>query len=132
MSYADPDRRQYSFGEIDFGDAAEVLSITGPKGAKGILHAIHVAATETFTADTTPAYVRVGTAADPDAYAEMNLGTLADTDSASSDDGTTDPDAIIAESIPADTQVEVTTVAPTGGTPAGKGFVTIIIDWAWR
>lgn len=131
MSYADPDRRQYSFGPIDFGAGGEVVSITGPKGKTGRLIAIHVAATETFTNTTTEANVQVGTAADPDANALFNLGTLADTDSASTDDGTTDTDAIIDEDIAADTQVEVTFTAPTGGTPAGIGFVDIIIDWAW-
>lgn len=131
MSYSDADRRQYSFGEHDFGNAGESLSITGPKGKGGRLIAVHVAATETFTATTTAGRVDVGTAADTDAYASFNLGTLADTDSASTDDGTTDTDAIIDADIPADTQVEVTFVAPTGGTPAGKGFVSIIIDWDW-
>ena len=130
MSYSDPNRLCYSFGEIDFGAGGEVLSITGPAGKSGLLRSIHVAASETFTDDTTEGAVQVGTAADPDAYAAFNLGTLADTDSAASDDGSTDTDAIIDERIPADTQVEVTCVAPTGGTPAGKGYVTVVIDWA--
>lgn len=131
MSYADPDRRQYSFGPIDFGAGGEVVSITGPKGKAGTLKAIHVMATETFTTTTTAGRVDIGTAADTDAYASFNLGALADTDSASTDDGTTDTDAVISADIPADTQVEVTCVAPTGGTPAGIGYVSIIIDWAW-
>jgi hypothetical protein len=131
MSYSDPDRRTYSFGIHDFGAGSESLSITGPKGKTGTLVAIHAAATETFNAVTTAANIQVGTAADPDAYALFNLGTLADTDSASTDDGTTDTDAIISASIPADTQVEVTFTAPTGGTPAGMAAVTVIIDWAW-
>lgn len=131
MSYADPDRRIYSSGIIDFGAGGETLAIKGPSGKTGTLKWIHVSASETFTADSTPAYVRLGTAADPDAYAEFNLGTLGDTNAASSDDGSTDTDAIISSSIPADTQVEWTMVAPTGGTPAGIGVVTVCIDWAW-
>lgn len=131
MSYSNPDRRDYAFGAIDFGAGGDVVSITGPKGKKGTLVCIHIAATETFNAVTTQANIQVGTAADPDAYALMNLGTLADTDSASSDDGTTDTNAIIDQNIPADTQVEVTFTAPTGGTPAGIGHVTVTIDWAY-
>lgn len=131
MSYSDGDRRTYTFGDIDFGAGGEVASITGPKGKAGRLVAIHVAATETFNAVTTAANVQIGTAADPDANALFSLGTLADTDSASTDDGTTDTDAIIDENIDADTQVEVTMNAPTGGTPAGMGHVSVIIDWAW-
>lgn len=130
MSYSNPDRRSYGWGIHDFGSGGESYSITGPKGKTGRLVAIHVAATETFTTTTTAARVDVGTAADTDAYASFNLGALADTDSASTDDGTTDTDAIISASIPADTQVEVTLVAPTGGTPAGMGVPTIWIDWA--
>lgn len=131
MSYSNPDRRCYNYGSIDFGAGGEVVSITGPKGKRGRLIDIHVSATETFNAVTTSAKVSVGTAADPDAYAELDVGTLADTDSISAEDGVSDTDAIIAEDIPADTQVEVTMVAPTGGTPAGMGHVQIVIDWSW-
>ena len=131
MSYDHADRRSYEFGEIDFGAGGEVVSITGKKSKKGILRSIHVAATETFNEVTTEADVQVGTAADPDAFAKFQLGSLADTDSASSDDATTDTDAIIDKDIPADTQVEVTFTAPTGGTPAGKGHVSVLIDWDW-
>ena len=131
MSYSDPDRRVYSFGIHDFGAASESLSIKGPRGKTGTLVAIHASATETFTAVTTPARIDIGTGADTDAYASFVLGTLADTDSASTDDGVTDTDAIINRSIPANTQVEVTFVAPTGGTPAGMAAVSVIIDWAW-
>lgn len=130
MSYSDPDRRNYGFGIHDFGAASESLSIKGPKGKAGRLIAIHASATETFNAVSTSARIDVGTAADTDAYASFVLGTLADTDSASTDDGVTDTDAIISAEIPADTQVEVTFVAPTGGTPAGMAAVNIIIDWA--
>ncbi len=131
MSYDHADRRGYSLGLVDYGAGDEVTSIKGKKGKKGILRSIHVAATETFNSVTTGAQVLVGTAADPNAYAQFEIGDLADTDSVSTDDGTTDTDAIIDKDIPADTQVEVTTVAPTGGTPAGIGLTDIIIDWDW-
>ena len=126
MSYDNPNVITYSFGEHDFGSAGEVLSVKGISGKSGVLLDICVSATETFTATTTPAYVKVGTASDDDAYASLSLATTADTDSvtASATSG-----AIISPKIAADTQVEVTFVAPTGGTPAGKGFVSIAIAW---
>ena len=125
-TYAVPRVITYSFGEHDFGAAGESLSIKGPSGFAGELVGVQVNATETFTAATTSGKVQVGTAADVDAYAELDLSTTADTNTVSE---ATDTDAIIEASIPADTQVEVTLVAPTGGTPAGKGFVHITINW---
>ena len=127
MSYSNPNRMSYSFGPIDFGAGGDVVSIQGPSGKAGRLIEIMVAATETFNAVTTQADVQVGTAADPDANALFQLGTLADTDSVSAY-GTS---SIIDADIAADTQVEVTFTAPTGGTPAGIAHVTIVIDWDW-
>jgi len=124
MSYDAKVPITYSVGEIDIGDAPEVFSIQGPSGAAGILLEVSLSATETFTATTTPGYVRIGTAADPDANFEMSCATTADTDSIAA--ASTD---YIDRVIAADTQVEVTTVAPTGGTPAGKGWIFITILW---
>lgn len=126
MSYSNPLTITYSYGNYDFGTATEVTSLKGPSGKRGELREIIVCATETFTATTTDADVQVGTAADPNAYAELTLGTLADTDSLTA---TATSGAIIEASIPADTQVEVTFTAPTGGTPAGMADVHIVIDW---
>ena len=126
MSYSQPDRRAYAFGSHDFGAGGESLSVKGPAGKKGKLIDICVSATETFNAVTTEGFVNVGTGADPDAYASFGLGTLADTDSALASTVSGD---IIDPDIPADTQVEVTFVAPTGGTPAGIGYVNLWIDW---
>lgn len=131
MSYADPDRRIYSSGIIDFGAGGEVLAIKGPKGKTGTLKWIHVSASETFTTTTTDGMVLLGTSGDTNAYAQFELGALADTDGASTDDGTTDTNAILDATIPADTQIEWSMIAPTGGTPAGIGVVTVCIDWAW-
>jgi hypothetical protein len=128
MSYSNPNRRCYSFGELDVADAAETLSIKGPAGKAGRLVGVAFSATETFNAVTTSAKIQVGTAADPDAYAQLDLGTLADTDSL---DASEQSGAIIDPAIPADTQVEITCVANTGGTPAGKGFLHVFVDWDW-
>lgn len=126
MSYSNPTTITYGFGKHDFGTAGEVQSIKGPSGRRGRLVDIVVSATETFTADTTAGNVQVGTGADPDAYALLTLGTLADTDTLTASETS---GAIIAADIPADTQVEVTFTAPTGGTPAGMAYVNLVIDW---
>ena len=114
--------------DYDFGAAGDSLSICGPSGYKGKLLDIMLAMVgEASTADTTGIKVQVGTAADVDAYGELHAsGVLADTDCWNSAD---DTDAIIAEAIPADTKIEVTLVAPTGGTPAGKGHAYVTIEW---
>jgi hypothetical protein len=125
MSYADANRMSYSFGVEDIADAARALSVRGPAGKKGRLISLSVSATETFNAVTTAAKIQIGTAADTDAYAEASLGTLAATDSVYFDYS----DELI--EIPADTQVEITEVANTGGTPAGMAYFTVVIDWSW-
>jgi len=121
--YDKPLGMTYTF-QHDFGAATEVQSIQGPAGATGVLREISLNATETFNSVTTAANIQVGTAADPNAYAQMDCADTADTDSIS---------AAAAEYflrfIPADTQVEVTFTAPTGGTPTGIGSVFIAIDW---
>ncbi len=126
MSYDNPQTISYSIGEYDFGAASQSLSVKGPSGSAGRLIDICVSATETFTSTTTEATVLIGTAGDTNAYASLGLGTTADTNAITASETS---GAIIAADIPADTQVEVTLTAPTGGTPAGIGYVTITIDW---
>lgn len=127
MSYATPLTISHVFPSHDFGAGAGAVSFKGPSGKRGYIEDIMLASTETFTNTTLPAYIRIGTASDADAYAEANLGTTAATDTfvASIDDD----DAIIDHDLPADTQVEVAFTAPTGGTPAGIGVVTIVVSW---
>lgn len=128
MSYDNPlvGPVTYNFGLHDFGAGAGAFAFKGPPGKRGRIEDIGVAVTETFNAVTTPGYVRVGTGADPDAYAELNMGTAAATDFYNTQD---DTDAIINNLLPADTQIEVAFVAPTGGTPAGIGYVHIVVTW---
>lgn len=118
----------YNLGLIDFGDTTDVdMAVKGPKDADyGELIDVGVAVTEVFNEPTTPAYVRLGTATDPDAYAELNMGTAAATDYYNTRD---DPDAIINSKIPGDVQVEVAMIAVTGTLPTGIGEVHITIDW---
>lgn len=127
MGYSNPLHSiTYTWGVHDFGAGAGAFSFKGPKGTVGRLKEITVTSTETFNAVTTPAYVRIGTASDADAYAELNMGTTAATDTivASAQLG-----ALIDQDLPADTQIEVAFVAPTGGTPAGMGHVFVTVDW---
>ncbi len=126
MAYDKSEIITYSLGEHDFGAGGDALAIKGPPGLTGRIKDIGVMVTETFTATTTPAFVRMGTGADPDAFAELSMGVAADTDYYNTQD---DTDAIIVEALPPDTQIEVALVAPTGGTPAGKGFVNIAVEW---
>jgi len=116
----------YSLGEHDFGAGGDALAIKAPTGYEnGYIVDVGVMVTETFTADTTPGYVRLGTTSDADAYAELNMGTAADTDYYNTQD---DTDAIISAAV-TNSQIEVALVAPTGGTPAGKGHVNITVAW---
>ncbi len=125
----------YNLGLHDFGSGGDALAIPVPGGfTKGRIREIAVSATETFTAVTTPGYVRIGTGADPDKFAELSLGTTADTDavSAAAQDGAMkDGDGLGPGVFNADglTQLEVALVAPTGGTPAGIGHVNVAIEW---
>lgn len=129
MSYSNPDRRSYVFPAVAFGTGT-AQSFQGPKGKAGRLVDIHVSCTVLFTAVTTPAYVQVGTAATPAANAALALGTLAATDAISAKgNGVTTAYTLTTDQIAADTQVEVTFVAPTGGTPAGTGTVAVVVDW---
>lgn len=126
MAYNNPTTVSYNLGTHDFGAGSDALAIKAPRGfTKGRIRDIGVAVTETFTATTTPAYIRLGTTGDADAYAELNMGTAADTDYYNTQD---DTDAIISADV-TNTQIEVAFVAPTGGTPAGIGHVTVVIDW---
>ena len=126
MSYSNPLTITYVVGEHDFGAGGDALAIKAPAGYEnGRIRDVGVMVTETFTATTTPGYVRLGTATDADAYAELNMGTAADTNYYNTQD---DTDAIISADVTS-TQIEVALVAPTGGTPAGKGYVHITVDW---
>jgi aldehyde:ferredoxin oxidoreductase len=128
MGYSHPETITYQFASHDFGAGAGATSFKGPKGKSGVLRDIGVKdVTETFSNTTTAAFVRVGTSGDADAYAEANLGTTAATDTFVASHN--DTDAIINRELPADTQIEVTYVAPTGGTPAGIGCPYVVVDW---
>lgn len=116
----------YSLNAVDFGAGTVTRAIKGPKGMRGRLKEVTVSATETFTDDTTQAFVRLGISGDLDAHGEVPMGTLA-SGSALAGSGVTG--AVLETAIPADTNLLLTCVAPTGGTPAGIGDVHATIEW---
>lgn len=125
MSYENPLLITYNLGSVNFASGT-ATAIKGPPGMRGRIVDMGVRVTTTFTAVTTDGVFNVGTSADADAYAAMHMGVAAATDFWNLQD---DPDAIIEPDLPADTQIEVTYTAPTGGSPAGVGEPQITIAW---
>jgi len=132
-------QKTYSFAEHDFGAGAATHEIKPPYGCNmGRLVDIEVEVTENFTADTTPGYVQVGNSNDLDMYGELELGLAADAGEVygSGDDdifGAAAQDFVDmsrdgAAGVAID-DVLLTFVAPTGGTPAGKGLVNVTMAW---
>ena len=127
MSYSNGPTITYSFPAVDFGAGDTGHAFKAPYGyTQGTIIDVGVAVTETFNQVTTPGYVRIGTAGDADAYAQLNMADAAATNYYNTLD---DTDAIINAKIPSTTQVEVACIAPTGGTPAGVGTVHITVRW---
>ena len=107
--------------EFDFSFGSEVLSFRLPTTWPARLIKIGLAVTVDFACDTTEADIQLGTAADPNAYAELNI-----TDGTTNEDffdETDDTNAILAADIPAGTLIEVgLNVGTDSGTAAGKGM----------
>lgn len=135
-SPADAIVRSYSYGIYDFGPNADELFAIGQMAGKRFCQVldVEVQATETFT---TGGAVLIGTASDSDKFAELTIGTLADTDALNSRG---DTDAIFTagkfidmsndgDSGAAITQLEVTFQRVTQSGPAGQGFVHICLAW---
>jgi len=121
-------------GEHDFGAGALTYYVQPPKGAGlGQVHDIQVSVTETFTADSTAGLVQVGISGDLSKYAELSLGTAA---AAAASYGSYDK-SIFTETdsnpglinFATDGATIISYISPTGGTPAGKGYVFITIAW---
>lgn len=137
-SYDQPLTIAYSLGLQDIAAAGAAFAIQKPKGMDHCrVEEIHVSVTEVFNAVTTAAFIRIGTASDADKFAELNMGTAAATDGYGTND---DTDAIKAAGLFIDLdrdgdsgaaldQLEVVTVANTGGTPTGIGYVTVVLSW---
>lgn len=129
-TYDQPFRISYPIGMHDFGTAGQTTGIRGPKGMRGRVSHVGVMVTEAFVGSSTDAAVQVGTGADPDKFVNLVIpAATADNAYFSNED---DTDAILHTDdnlMEPDTLYLVTLVAPTGGTPAGMGYVTLVVDW---
>lgn len=137
FSYSQPLRATYSFGLLVF-TAALTTPINPPPGCSaGRVVDIHVRPTVTFTQVTTPAYVQIGTAGNATKYAQLNMGAAAAGSAYNlvSTGGT--PYIEANASIYSDinlvrdgvTSIQVKIVPPTGGTPAGTGYLDVVLAW---
>lgn len=124
----EPNVVTYSFPNFNFGDVGSYTEyITSPASAKGgRLVDVIASVNETFTATSTSAYFRVGTVADPDAYAEVTFGTAAaDTPLSSASSKV----KLYPQEIPPNSVIACTFVPCTGGTPEGKAMIHVVIAW---
>jgi hypothetical protein len=129
-TYANPLVVTYGFGNLNFVTGAATYKLKPPPGCDaGRVEDIHVRVTTLFTQVSTPAYVRVGISSDHDKYAELNMGAAA----ANAAYSTRDVAGSIHDNIHLTgdgvTDVDVRVVAPTGGSPAGVGYLDVIIGW---
>jgi hypothetical protein len=129
-------------GEHDFGAGGATYRVKPPKGkTMGHLVDVFIECTETFTADTTAGEVRVGNSNDDDKYGTLTCDTTVTTGevwnsadqnihgaTGADGDGMIDMSRDGAAGAAID-DVEIEFVAPTGGTPAGKGHVGVSIRW---
>lgn len=120
---------------IDFGDgsAPTATAIKVPAGAKYFkILDVNVQVVEVFATDTTLGRIRIGTAADADAFMEFGIpDASAATDAVGLRD---DTDAILYSNglgeVDALTQLEVTFVNGTdSGTVTGQAAVDVTIGW---
>lgn len=129
-SYSNPLQVTYGFGNLNFVTGAGTYKVKPPpRLTAGGVKDIHVRVTTLFTAVTTPAYVRVGNAADNAKYAELNMGTAAANAAYNSRDIAGVLKANINLTKDAITDVDVRVIAPTGGAPAGVGYLDVVIGW---
>ncbi len=118
----------YTFQDVDFGAGDVTQLVRGPANKSGFIVGVAIYnVSETFTDDTTEARVDIGTVADPDGYSVgADFGTLAAT-AALNPEGA---DGALGDRIIEDTDFLITTVAPTGGTPAGIATVSVSVAWS--
>lgn len=133
-SYDNYDLMSYDLGSLNW-TAANTTAIPVPADASGariLGYAIHDV-TVAFTADTTPGYLDFGTAGDADKFGHLAADVIAAGDGlhvlGNDDLGAGIDLARAGDAGVALTQIEVATVAMTGGTPGGTGRTTVFIGW---
>jgi len=138
MSYSNPNRIAYMFGNFDFGGGADQsFKLIGPKGKKGRLWDYGVQdVNEAMNGDTLDPTIAIGNSSDPDAYGEeftlSNADNVPKTVRSTYDEATelaTFDNFILDGDIPADTVVYVTCAAATGSNLTGMGHPFVVIDW---
>ena len=136
-TYSHPVRATYSYGLLNFaaGNLTNFM-VPPPRARNGRVVDIHVRATITFTNVTTAAIVNIGTVATPAKYATLNLGALVAGSAANfvTTGGTPFNEALVNFlDINFDrdlvTQVQLQVLAPTGGGPAGTGYLDVFMAW---
>lgn len=135
-TYSNPDRITYSYGVLVFTAALAHAINPPPTCRNGRVTDIHVRATVLFTAVTTAAIVNVGTIATPAKYAILNCGALAANAAQNFTSAGGSPlnlTGIVISDINFDrdgvTAIQVQVVPPTGGAPAGTGYLDVTIGW---
>lgn len=139
--YDNPAHITYNFGELDIGNGDIAAAIKQAPGYDACrIVEIQISVTEVFNAVTTQGFIRLGTAGDNDKFAELGLGAAAATDGygirdydvggvVTLKDAGYGGNGVIIFSQESISQIEVNFVAPVGGTPTGKGHVSIALAW---
>lgn len=149
-TYDYPQREFYFIPSAAWGATTDTITMIGPKGKKGLVRDIIAGVTADMVGTTTVPEVDVGTSSGDVTYGRFRLGTAAGT-------GYTNAQAAVRRAsqvagngganavptledftghvklatapIPADTAFVITRKAGVGGTPAGTGPVTVLIEW---
>ena len=117
----------YGLGLIDF-TAAKTYTIKGPKGKVGRVRDIFAVVDTVFTNVSTSGHFKLGVSGTDGKYADLDmLATAAGANLTASKDQAAA--LVAAQELPADTDVQIKIVPPTGGSPTGKAFMAVAIDW---
>lgn len=117
----------YLFQAQDFGAGNATEVIRGPAGKTGHVRAVSIFnVTEAFNSVTTAAAVQVGDGSDADGYAytaDISDLAIGAAESPILNEG------VLGNELPGGTNITLTFVAPTGGTPTGISDVQVVVTW---
>lgn len=136
QGYADYDVVNYGFGLYAFTAGITTSLVPPVRTNRAVVIDIHVNATIVFTQVTTPAFVRLGTAASAARYAELNMGATAAGASlnlpATGKYNPSNPNAFFNIDLVRDavSAVQMQVVAMTGGSPTGTGYLNVALGWS--
>ena len=120
--YNEPKTVGYTLKAATISSAANLLTVIGPKGHRGVL--VSIGAVVTTSTTTAASELRVGSAADADKYGTLSVPVASAGAAAAYNDATiNDVDENI---IPADEAVVIST---DGGSDAGAADIAVVIDW---